>query len=130
MKWYSQVPLSSFLSSYRILYFFIPTQLLKMVAVDIETKSQHLGRCMAVRVAKLCTILGSQLSSHNVEAAMCAKTNVSRKYQQKFLNPQSTDMNICKGRKGQGGNTTSQHCYIIAQSCIDKDHLDAIRKGI
>ena len=50
--------------------------------------------------------------------------------QQKFLHPLSKDTHICKSRKGQGENTTSQHCFVIAQSVLDADDLAAIREGM
>ena len=70
-----------------------------------------------------------ELTVAKVEAALNASEQ-SRKSQQKFLQPDSTDTKICKARKGQGGNTTGQHCYIIALSAITVDDLTSIRQGI
>ena len=86
----------------------------------------------AVRVAKVMALLsttGGELNVAKVEAALNASPQ-SRKSQQKFLRPDSTDTKICKARMGQGGNTTGQHCYIISQSAITVDDLTSIRQGI
>ena len=89
---------------------------------------------MAVRVGKVMSLLpsrntsGMELSVSKVEAALRNSPNC-RKSQQKFLHPLSKDRRICKSRKGQGGNTVSQHCFIIAQSVTDTDDLDNIREG-
>ena len=90
---------------------------------------------MAVRVGKVVPLLpslttsGMELSVAKVEGA-CQNSANCRKTQQKFLHPLSKDIRICKSRKGQGGNTASQHCFVIAQSVLDADDLAAIREGM
>ena len=60
----------------------------------------------------------------------CQNSANCRKTQQKFLHPLSNDTRICKSRKGQGGNTASQHCFVIAKSVLDADDLAAICEGM
>ena len=88
---------------------------------------------MAVRLPQLCPLLSKaggdpELTIVKMEAAFQMST-YSRKSQQKFLHPRSTDTTINKGRRGQGGNTCSQHCYIFRQEEITEDDLSSIRKG-
>ena len=90
---------------------------------------------MAVCVGKVVPLLpslttsGMELSVAKVEGA-CQNSANCRKTQQKFLHPLSKDTRICKSRKGRGGNTASQHCFVIAQSVLDADDLAAIHEGM
>ena len=109
-------------------------QLLQCLAVDVPTKGR-LGKCLAVRVEEVLLFLGKEgvnnslLSRVAVEAALAKSTSSSRS-QQRFLRPSSTDTSLQKSRKGVGGNTTTERCFIIAQTYLDHHSLEAIREGV
>ena len=90
---------------------------------------------MAVDVGKVVPLLPS-LTTSNMELSVakgegaCQNSANCRKTQQKFLHPLSKDTRICKSRKGQGGNTASQHCFVIPKSVLDADDLAAICEGM
>ena len=108
-------------------------QLLQCLAVDVPTKGR-LGKCLAVRVEDVLLLLGKEgvdnplLSRGAVETAL-AKSSSSSRSQQRFLKPSSTDTTLQKSRKGVGGNTTTERCFIVAQSHLDHNCLEAIREG-
>ena len=104
-------------------------QQLKCISVDIATKC-HLGMCIAIRVDKALSLMTTKprLTAAAVTKAL-ERNPHSRKSQQKFLHPKSEDVETVKGNKGCGGNTTTQHCYTIQQSMLDKHNLQKIRKG-
>ena len=63
-----------------------------------------------------------------LEVALKENENSCRS-QQKFLNPRSTDTVVHKVRREDGGNTSTERCFIIAQSSLNEEHLKTIREG-
>jgi len=49
--------------------------------------------------------------------------------QQMFLSPRSTDTVIHTVRRKDKGNTSTEKCFIIAQSSLNREHLKTIREG-
>ena len=97
---------------------------------DVQTRG-HLNVCLAVRVSSLLALLpdGQNFNMDRLRQALAAST-WCRKSQQKFLNPKSTDVQLNKGRRGLGGITATQHCYIISQEKVPHDAVCRIRQGI
>lgn len=106
-------------------------QQLKVIAVDVQTKG-HLNVCLAVRVSSLLALLPDveTFNEDRLRQAFATLSTWCRKSQQKFLNPKSTDITLNKGRRGLGGNTVTQHCFIISQEKIPQDAVCRIRQGI
>ena len=85
--------------------------------------------CIAVRVEPLFAAIKLPVTLPEVIKALEASPSC-RKSQQKFLHPKCMDTAIKKARRGLGGNSTTQHCVIIAQAVLDESHLENIRQGI
>ena len=108
-------------------------QFLQCIAVDIATRGR-LGTCLGVRVEEAILLLGKSvnnplLTKSALESALKSDTNCCRS-QQKFLSPGSTDTVVRKTRKEDGGNTTAERCFIIAQSTLNQEHVRIICEGI
>ena len=93
----------------------------------------RLGTCLGVRVDEALLLLGKNvnnplLTKAALESALKADINCCRS-QQKFLSPRSTDTVVRKTRKEDGGNTTAERCFVIAQSSLNKEHIRIIREG-
>ena len=60
------------------------------------------------------------LTKAALESDLNADTNCCCS-QQKFLSPGSTHTVVCKTQKEDGGNTSAERCFVIAQSSLNKD---------
>ena len=85
---------------------------------------------MAIRTSQVLSLLPNKTVDYGLRVQAALKESPHcKKSQQKFLHPESNDMQICKGRKGQGGNTVGQHCHIIKQITVDPNDIEKICKG-
>ena len=99
--------------------------------MDVQTTC-HLKECIAIRVKPLLVAVNSLAVTTPLKELVKAfeASSDCRKSQQKFLHSRSTDITIKKARRGLGGNTSTQHCIIIAQRSLDQEDLDKIRQGM
>lgn len=105
---------------------------MQTVAIDVTTRGS-LGKCLAVRVGEVLSTLKS-VGIETTLTRLAVETDLlmghSRKSQQRFLHPKSTDTTLKQPCKGIGGNTQTQRCIIVQQEMVDDDYLCSIREGI
>ena len=106
-------------------------QLLQSLAIDVTTR-RTLGKCIAVRVGEVMTLLksiGVEISLTRSDVEIDLLRSDARRSQQMFLSCKSTDATLRHSTKGLGGNTQTQRWIILKQAVVEDEIIATIRAG-